>query len=63
MPIKILEIITEKCKQLNEPPPKPQQERQKKGKTIPLTDKKRPTDKNKQYFLDNIYIYIYILMS
>jgi hypothetical protein len=47
MPIKILEIITEKCKQLNEPPPKPQQEQQKKGKTIPLTDKKKPKDKNK----------------
>jgi hypothetical protein len=47
MPIKILEIITEKCKQLNEPPPKPQQEQQKKGKTIPLTDKKKTKDKNK----------------
>jgi hypothetical protein len=47
MPIKILEIIAEKCKQLNEPPPKPLQEQQKKGKIVPLTDKKKPKDKNK----------------
>ena len=40
MPVKILDIIADKCKQLNEPPPKPIQENQKKGKTVPLTDKK-----------------------
>ena len=47
MPIKILEIISEKCKRLNEPPPKPVQEQQKKGKIVPLIEKKKPKDKNK----------------
>ena len=47
MPIKILDIIADKCKQLNEPPPKPIQENQKTGKTVPLADKKKPKDKNK----------------
>jgi len=47
MPVKILDIIANKCKQLNEPPPKPIQENQKKGKTVPLTDKKNLKIKNK----------------
>ncbi len=47
MPVKILEIIAEKCKRLNEPPPKPLQEQQKKGKIVPLIEKKKPKDKNK----------------
>ena len=62
MPIKLSEFIADKCKQLDEPPPKPQQEQQKKGKTVPLpkeaqelsttsrvvplTDKKKPKDQN-----------------
>ena len=47
MAVKILEIIADTCKQLNEPPPKPIQENQKKGKTVPLSDKRKPKDKNK----------------
>ena len=46
MPVEILEIITEKCKQLNEPPPKPQKEQQNYGKIVPLVEKTKPNDKN-----------------
>ena len=55
--MKILEIIPDKCKQLNEPPPKPQQEQQKKVKSVPLTDKTKPNDQTStNKFLIIIYI-------
>ena len=47
MPVKILQIIIGKCKQLNEPPPKPQKEQQKNGKSVPLVKKTKPKEKNK----------------
>ena len=53
MPIKILDIIADKCKQLNEPPPKPIQENEKNCKTVPLTDKKNQIIKINHIFLNN----------